>query len=75
MRTLRRKTSAQIISVMPKMSAQAASASASSSRPYARSSACTMAPAYLARTFFSCGPYCGLALNAASQPTSFAFST
>src|SRR6185436_2262412 len=40
MRTLRRKTSAQIISVMPKMSAQPASAMNSSSRPYALSNFC-----------------------------------
>ena len=74
MRTLRRKTSAQIMSVMPRISAQATSASASSTRPYTASSLCTL-PDYLANTFFNCSPYCGLDLIAAAQPISFAFST
>ena len=72
-RTFRRKTSAQIMSVMPRISAQAINARASSTRAYAASKRCTFS-VYFASTFFSCSPYCGLDLMALAQPISFAFS-
>ena len=63
------------MSVMPKTSAQATSANPSRSLPYAASSRFMPRHPYLASTFFSCSPYCGLALMAFAQPISLAFST
>ena len=69
--TLRSSTSAQMTSIIKNTSAQPMAASTSSNLPNRLESRST----YFASTCLSCGPYCGLALMAAAQPISLAFST